>query len=119
VPGDAASFRDSKSAAQHQQEEQAVAHRINDLEKGDEVGLGHRLRQRLRGEQPVAVLDDGLILHLAGFTQECKEALEHAECVIDGAGRQFLLPGGPDVDIEVVRGHASEILPDALAARLR
>ena len=59
-PPQAADLGDAQAAAQHEEEDEAVPDRVDGLEEGHQVLLGHRLGQRQGGEDSVAVAPDRL-----------------------------------------------------------
>jgi len=71
-------LRDPQPAAQHEQEDEAVPDRVDDLDEAHQVPLRHGLGQGQGSEDSVTVAPDRLLAQPAFLHEEVKELLEQA-----------------------------------------
>ena len=81
---------------QHQQEDEPVSDRINDLEEGHQVDLMDRLGQGCRRQKPMATAQNRLLRDQSLFTQKLEEFNQQAELGVDRSGRETGLLSGAD-----------------------
>jgi hypothetical protein len=78
-PGERRDFPHPKTTPQHEQKDGPMLERVDDLEKTDQVVLGHRPGKHLRNEYLMTTRVNGVVGQQRLFLEEGAEAPDHTE----------------------------------------
>jgi hypothetical protein len=116
-PGEARDLAHAQATPQHEQKHGAIPEHVDDLEKADQVVLGHGPGQHLREEHGMTPGVNRLVGQQPVLLEEGAEAPDHAERGVDcrrcqAVALRCLKPG-----IHIGRGQAGHILPEGRSPR--